>query len=68
MYRHDVLRRLAALAPTPLERAEGLEQLRALEHGISITVVDTNDDSIGVDTLDDLERVRQRLLSGAART
>ncbi len=41
-YRSDVLDRLAALAPTPLERAEGLEQLRALENGIPIRVVLTD--------------------------
>ena len=49
--------------PTPLERAEALEQLRALEHGIRIKAVETSYDSIGVDTPDDLERVR-RLLDG----
>ena len=41
-YRADALDRLAALAPTPLERAEGLEQLRALENGIPIRVVLTD--------------------------
>ncbi|MGE3276136.1 MAG: 3-deoxy-manno-octulosonate cytidylyltransferase [Vicinamibacterales bacterium] len=64
-YRRDTLLRLAGLAPTALERAESLEQLRALEHGIDITVVPTNHDGIGVDTPEDLERVRQRLLAGA---
>jgi 3-deoxy-manno-octulosonate cytidylyltransferase (CMP-KDO synthetase) len=58
VYRRDVLLRLAQLAPTPLERAEALEQLRALEHGIRIKVVETNYESVGVDTLEDLERVR----------
>ena len=38
-YRRDVLVRLAACSPTPLERAEALEQLRALEHGIRIRVM-----------------------------
>jgi 3-deoxy-manno-octulosonate cytidylyltransferase (CMP-KDO synthetase) len=59
VYRRDVLLRLAALPPTALERAEALEQLRALEHGIRIRVVETPWDSIGVDTPDDLERVRR---------
>lgn len=58
VYRRDVLLRLARLAPTPLERAESLEQLRALEHGIRIKVVETSYRSIGVDTAEDLERVR----------
>jgi 3-deoxy-manno-octulosonate cytidylyltransferase (CMP-KDO synthetase) len=64
VYRRDCLLQLAGLAPTPLERAECLEQLRALEHGIRILVVETQHDSIGVDTPADLDRVR-RLLSAA---
>lgn len=59
VYRRDVLLRLARLAPTPLECVEALEQLRALEHGIRIKVVETHYESIGVDTADDLERVRR---------
>jgi 3-deoxy-manno-octulosonate cytidylyltransferase (CMP-KDO synthetase) len=58
VYRRDVLLRLARLSPTPLERAEALEQLRALEHGIAIKVVETHYESLGVDTAEDLERVR----------
>ncbi len=46
---------LASLEPTPLERTEALEQLRALEHGIRIKAVETAYDSIGVDTPADLE-------------
>lgn len=66
-YRRDVLLQLAQLPPSPLERLERLEQLRALEHGVRIMVIETAYDSPGVDTPDDLERVRQRLLAGAAR-
>ena len=44
------LLRLAALPPTALERAEALEQLRALEHGIRIKAIETTHDTIGVDT------------------
>jgi 3-deoxy-manno-octulosonate cytidylyltransferase (CMP-KDO synthetase) len=61
VYRRACLLDLAAAAPTPLERAESLEQLRALERGVRIRTVETQYDSIGVDTPDDLERVRQRL-------
>ena len=42
-----------------MERAEALEQLRALEHGIRIKAIETRHDSVGVDTPADLERVRQ---------
>ncbi len=57
-YRREFLLRLSRLEPTPLERAESLEQLRALEHGFRVRVIETTHDSIGVDTQEDLERVR----------
>jgi 3-deoxy-manno-octulosonate cytidylyltransferase (CMP-KDO synthetase) len=66
-YRRDFLLTLAALPPTPLERAEGLEQLRALEHGYRIRTAETTAETIGVDTPEDLDRVR-RLVEAAART
>lgn len=66
VYRRDCLLQLASLPPTELERSEALEQLRALEHGIRILAVETNHDSIGVDTPEDLDRVR-RLMDGALR-
>ena len=56
-YRRDFLRKFAALPPTPLEKAESLEQLRALEHGYRIKVLKTAFQSVGVDTPEDLERV-----------
>lgn len=59
VYRRDVLLAFASLQPTGLERAESLEQLRALEHGLRIKVTETTYDSLGVDTPEDLERVRQ---------
>jgi 3-deoxy-manno-octulosonate cytidylyltransferase (CMP-KDO synthetase) len=64
--RREFLLKIASLEPTPLERAEALEQLRTLEHGFSIRMVETTHDSIGVDTHEDLERVR-RLLTADAR-
>jgi 3-deoxy-manno-octulosonate cytidylyltransferase (CMP-KDO synthetase) len=63
-YRRTTLMVLASLEPTPLERAESLEQLRALEHGIRIKAVETSYDSIGVDTPEDLEQVRRLLQAG----
>ncbi len=57
VYRRDFLLTLASLAPTPLEETEQLEQLRALEYGYPIRVVETKYDSIGVDTAEDLERI-----------
>jgi 3-deoxy-manno-octulosonate cytidylyltransferase (CMP-KDO synthetase) len=58
-YRRTFLLKIAKLAQTPLERAERLEQLRVLEHGYRIRTVETNADAIGVDTPEDLERVRR---------
>jgi 3-deoxy-manno-octulosonate cytidylyltransferase (CMP-KDO synthetase) len=58
-FRRDFLLTFAALPQTPLEQAESLEQLRALEHGFRIRTVATRYESIEVDTPDDLERVRQ---------
>lgn len=67
-YRRDVLLRLAALPPSPLERREKLEQLRALEHGIGIGVVawTAAEPLVEVDTPEDLERARTALDGGAA--
>jgi 3-deoxy-manno-octulosonate cytidylyltransferase (CMP-KDO synthetase) len=63
-YRRAFVRELAALPQTPLELAESLEQLRALEHGFDICAVETHYDSIGVDTPEDLERVRRQMTVG----
>jgi 3-deoxy-D-manno-octulosonate cytidylyltransferase len=60
-YRAATLGRLAALPPSPLERAESLEQLRWLEAGYTIWMGDAISDSIGVDTPADLARA-ERLL------
>jgi 3-deoxy-manno-octulosonate cytidylyltransferase (CMP-KDO synthetase) len=61
VYRRATLLRLAKLPQTAMERAEALEQLRALEYGIRIKAVETTHDTIGVDTPEDLERVRALL-------
>ena len=65
-YRRSALMVLASLEPTPLERAEALEQLRALEHGIRIKAVETKYDSFGVDTPEDLEQVRRLIAAPAS--
>lgn len=57
-YTKDFLLKFAAMEPTPLEMAESLEQLRVLEHGYRIKMVEIADRPMGVDTQDDLERVR----------
>jgi 3-deoxy-manno-octulosonate cytidylyltransferase (CMP-KDO synthetase) len=59
VYRRSTLLKLTQLAPSPLEQLEKLEQLRALENGIPILVAPVDHRSIGVDTLEDLERVRE---------
>jgi 3-deoxy-manno-octulosonate cytidylyltransferase (CMP-KDO synthetase) len=59
VYRRATLLRLAALRPSRLERLEALEQLRALENGIGIRVIDTHYHSAEVNTPEDLQKVRQ---------
>ncbi|HEV2491494.1 MAG TPA: 3-deoxy-manno-octulosonate cytidylyltransferase [Terriglobia bacterium] len=56
-YTAEALRRFHALAPSELELTERLEQLRFLENGVPITVVETSDDTIGVDTEADFQKV-----------
>ena len=61
-YRRHTLLRLAQLPSSPLERAEGLEQLRFLEGGYRIRVLYTAEESVGVDTPEDLEKIRTLVL------
>ena len=63
VYRRETLLKLAGLPAAPLEIVESLEQLRALAHGIRIRVVETKHAAAGVDTAEDLERVRQMILA-----
>lgn len=60
-YQRHFLLQFPSLEPTPLEQSEQLEQLRALEHGYKIKLLETVHDSIGVDTPDDLQRVEKLL-------
>ncbi len=63
-YRAGFLAAFARLAPAPIERAESLEQLRALWHGHRIAVAATDAaPPPGIDTPDDLERARRRFAS-----
>jgi 3-deoxy-manno-octulosonate cytidylyltransferase (CMP-KDO synthetase) len=62
VYRRDFLLSYAVMPPTFLEISEKLEQLRALENGISIRVVETEFESIGVDTPDDLVKAQERYM------
>ena len=56
-YRRSVLEMYHSLPPSSLEQAEQLEQLRLLEHGIPIRVLETREPTIGVDTEEDLKAV-----------
>lgn len=60
-YRRDFLKRFVRWAPSGYERAERLEQLRALEHGIRIRVVLAEGESLGVDAPEDVARAEERL-------
>ncbi|MFZ0828847.1 MAG: 3-deoxy-manno-octulosonate cytidylyltransferase [Verrucomicrobiia bacterium] len=62
-YRRETLLRLVKFPVSPLENAEKLEQLRALENGIQIAVVKVDYDSVGVDVPGDVKRVEKLLTS-----
>lgn len=59
VYRREFLLKYTKMPQSNLERIEMLEQLRALENGVKIKVVEVKESSIGVDTIQDLERVRK---------
>ncbi len=65
VYRREFLLGYTSLTVGPLERAERLEQLRAIENGYRIRVAETEYESIGVDTPEDLERVERMFEIGA---
>jgi 3-deoxy-manno-octulosonate cytidylyltransferase (CMP-KDO synthetase) len=60
-FRRDTLLEYPTLPPGELERVEQLEQLRWLENGFSIRVVETDYDAVSVDVPADIERVEKRL-------
>lgn len=62
-FRADILQQFVRFRPSPLERCERLEQLRALEHGISIRVLTTEHKAVGVDTLEDAVRIEAILFN-----
>ena len=65
-YTAEALGLFSKLPPSELEQAEKLEQLRFLENGIPITVVETAHDTIGVDTEEDLRKVEEHFLRDGA--
>jgi len=65
-YQRHFLLQFPSLEPTPLEQAEQLEQLRALEHGYKIKLLETVHDTIGVDTPEDLKKAEELLMGQGA--
>lgn len=63
-YRRDFVIKYSQMAQTPLEISESLEQLRVLENGYRIKVLETPYKIVGVDTKEDLERVREIVKEG----
>ena len=63
-YERRFLAQFVRWRPTPCERAERLEQLRALEHGVRIRVLVTEYLSLGVDTPEDIRKVEEQMLVG----
>jgi 3-deoxy-manno-octulosonate cytidylyltransferase (CMP-KDO synthetase) len=66
-YRRAAIERFVSLEPSPLERAESLEQLRALQNGIGIAVTRTTKPHLGVDRPEDVARVEAELAKQDAR-
>src|SRR5208283_209793 len=66
-YRRETLLRLVKFPVSPLENAEKLEQLRALENGIPMAVVKVDYDSVGVDVPEDVKRVEKILTTDGHR-
>ncbi|MFW6278752.1 MAG: 3-deoxy-manno-octulosonate cytidylyltransferase [Bacillota bacterium] len=62
VYRRDFLLKFTEMEPTPLEKAESLEQLRVLENGYRIKVIETEYNSIGVDRPEDVNLIEKELV------
>jgi 3-deoxy-manno-octulosonate cytidylyltransferase (CMP-KDO synthetase) len=62
-YKNSVLQALAKLPPSALEEIESIEQLRWLDAGYRIRVKETHFETIGVDTMEDLEKVKELRVS-----
>jgi 3-deoxy-manno-octulosonate cytidylyltransferase (CMP-KDO synthetase) len=67
-FRRNILLQFVRWKPTPLERAESLEQLRALENGVKVHVLITAKGSPGIDTLADAETLERKLARARRRT
>jgi 3-deoxy-manno-octulosonate cytidylyltransferase (CMP-KDO synthetase) len=65
LYNREFLLRYVKMEPGCLERSESLEQLRILEHGYAIHVVEVTEDSVSVDTPEDLAEVEALVRSGS---
>ena len=66
-FRREFLQRFSELAPTPLEQAESIDMLRALEHGFAVRLVKTDVATHAVDTLEDLRAVEELMAREEAR-
>lgn len=64
VYRREFLLALSQMQPTPLEKSESLEQLRVLENGYPLYVAETQYESLGVDTAEDLAKVAALIKEG----
>jgi 3-deoxy-manno-octulosonate cytidylyltransferase (CMP-KDO synthetase) len=64
-YQRTALDAFVALSPSPLEEVESLEQLRALQNGLKIRVVETDRPHLGVDRPEDVDRVEKELAKHA---
>ncbi|MDR1437102.1 MAG: 3-deoxy-manno-octulosonate cytidylyltransferase [Candidatus Symbiothrix sp.] len=60
-YRSEILKEITSLLPSPLEKAESLEQLRWIENGYLIQAGITSEETIGIDTPEDMERALKKL-------